>query len=113
MKVVGPQTVNRLKLTAILAVQEDLPPFEQISISTDSKCSIQKVTSWIADPASLDGDKHADILHGIAYELAKRATPVYIRKVPAHCGVHRNEVVDQAAKKQREHQLTISWRPAA
>jgi ribonuclease HI len=113
MKVSGPQTVNRSELTAILAVLEALPPDEYISIYTDSKCSTHKITAWIADPTSLDGDKHADILRRIGHVLAERTADIFIRKVPAHCGVHWNEVVDKAAKKAARTPADQNLPPAA
>jgi len=94
MKVAGPQTVNRSEFVGQYVVLEDVPPEREVSVYTDSLVSIQKLISWITDPASLDRDKHQDVVRDIATMIAHRQGPYKLRKVPAHKDMKWNEVAD-------------------
>ena len=98
MKVAGPQTVNRAEMTAELAVLQDVPKHQDISIFTDSKCSIQNVLKWIVEPAHFDDHKHENLLNEICTELAGRTGFSHIFKIPAHVGHPGNEAADKDAK---------------
>jgi ribonuclease HI len=98
MQVAGPQTVNWSEFVRKYAVLEDVNPERSVSVYTDSLVSIQKLIAWVADHASLDGDKHQDIGRDIATMIAHRQGPYRLRKVPAHKDMKWNEVADATAK---------------
>ena len=103
MAILGPQTVNRAELTAQHAVLEDLVGGGSVALYTDSKFSIQKLMEWIADPGSLKGDPHADIVLDMGLRLAAWDAPLAIHKIKAHVNLLGNELADQAAKHAANH----------
>ena len=98
MKVRGPQTGNRAELTAQYAAMEDLWHRGEMAIYTDSKFTIQKLLAWVADPGSLLGDPHEEIVREIGMRLAGAQGRFALHKIKAHVGLVGNELADGAAK---------------
>ena len=93
--------INRAELAAIHAALLDATDESQLTIYTDSLCSIRYIARMMNRPHTLLECKHVDLLSNIVSALGARAlaghcTAIY--KVKAHAGVLGNELADAAAK---------------
>lgn len=100
----GPtSTINRAELSAIhlaLTRQEITRYEENVTIYTDSACSIQLINKMVYEPARMKQSKHRELLENIVTAIELRCAAgslTTIQKVKSHAGIKGNEKPDQAA----------------
>lgn len=100
----GPtNTINRAELSALhlaLTLQEVVTYEEELTIYTDSLCSIQMINKIIREPRRMKESKHLEMLQAIAMALklrAKAGGTTTIHKVKSHSGVEGNDQADKGA----------------
>ena len=94
-------TNNRAELSAILVALESVPQTEEVTIYTDSLCSLQNIQKQLNSPNRLRESNHRALLHKVVEVLGERAlagTHTHLFKVRAHTGIPGNEVADRLAK---------------
>jgi len=100
----GPtNTINRAELSALhlaLTLPQIAKLDEDMTIYTDSLCSIMLIRKMIYSPSLLTESKHLEILQAIVSAITLRALAgarTSILKVKSHSGVAGNEHADKAA----------------
>ncbi|KAH7886221.1 ribonuclease H-like domain-containing protein [Phlebopus sp. FC_14] len=104
----GDQTNNRAELIAIVRILETVPPLKRrLVIRTDSKYSIQCVTSWIfkwmqngflaADGKPVKNRALIKYLTALLHARRTTSQVVEFEHVRGHVGIQGNEAADQLA----------------
>ena len=96
------RTNNRAELAAIHMALEDAPSTEDVTIYTDSLCSIQSIRKMIDFPLRMTESKHRELLEAIVKQLmrrAQRSCTTRILKVRSHSGIRGNDEADAIAKR--------------
>ena len=109
-------TINRAELSAIhMALGDEVTPVNKnITIYTDSLCSIQYIHKMLRAPGRLMECKHKDLINNIVVALSARAMAgahTYIYKVTSHkFNIRGNEKADAAARlsAMQPHENTIT-----
>ncbi len=84
-------------LVALQAYDKDA----DLTIYTDSLCSIQNIRQMLDRPHMMRESKHKALIEQIVQILAHRAVAgghTYLKKVRTHTGIHGNDEADRLAK---------------
>jgi ribonuclease HI len=88
-------TINRAELAGICAALQR----GQLTIATDSACSMAQIRRALLRPGSLGLHKHAELLGEVTQLLSAATGPVLFLKVKSHNGIIGNEMADEIAKR--------------
>jgi hypothetical protein len=93
-------------LVALMAHATDT----DLTIYTDSLCSIQNIRHMLDMPHMMRESKHKALIEQIVQILAHRAMTgghTYLKKVRSHTGIHGNDEADRLAKEATDPQMPI------
>jgi ribonuclease HI len=94
-------TNNRAELVALLVALQAHALGTDLTIYTDSLCSIQNIRQMMDRPHMMRESKHKALIEQIVQILAQRAMAgghTYLKKVRSHTGIHGNDEADRLAK---------------
>ena len=103
-------TNNRAELVAALVAMEGHPAETDLTIYTDSLCSIQNIRKMLDKPHLMQESKHRELVEKLVQTLAQRAMAgghTYLKKVRSHTGIHGNDEADRLAKEATDSNMPI------
>ena len=95
---VGVQNSLRAELVALLGATRESTDEHPLVVFTDCQTALHLVTRFWHSPHPLTMHHELLLIQQIADAIEARHNPVLMVKVPAHIGLHGNEVVDSVAK---------------
>jgi len=96
------RTNNRAELVAIHQAIINIPYDTNLTLHTDSLCSLQLIKKMIHDPTTATRSLHAELLHSIQSHLIQRivhGSHTTLCKVRSHTGILGNDRADSLARK--------------
>ena len=90
----------RAELTAIWVVLKESDKSQEVTIPTDSLCSLQLISKSILRPHLTQNHRHAALLRAIVKRLEERnemGSETHLVKVRSHTDIDGNEQADEAA----------------
>jgi ribonuclease HI len=103
-------TNNRAELVALLVALMAHATDTDLTIYTDSLCSIQNIRQMLDRPHMMRESKHKALIEQIVQILAQRAMAgghTYLKKVRSHTGIHGNDEADRLAKEATDPKMPI------
>jgi ribonuclease HI len=103
-------TNNRAELVALHVALVSYPVDQDLTIYTDSLCSIQNTRKMLDTPHQMKESKHRVVVEQLVQILAQRAMAgghTYLKKVRSHTGIHGNDEADRLAKEATDPNMPI------
>jgi ribonuclease HI len=103
-------TNNRAELVALHVAMTSHPADQDLTIYTDSLCSIQNTRKMLDRPHQMQESKHRVVVEQLIQVLAQRAMAgghTYLKKVRSHTGIHGNDEADRLAKEATDPKMPI------
>ena len=103
-------TNNRAELIALHAALTAYPADQDLTIYTDSLCSIQNIKKMMDKPDMMRESNHKAVVEQLVQTLAQRAMAgghTYLQKVRSHTGIYGNDEADRLAKEATDPQMPI------
>jgi ribonuclease HI len=106
------RTNNRAELVAIHQAITNINHSTNLTLHTDSLCSLQLIKKMVHDPTTARHSIHAELLHSIRDHLTQRilhGARTTLCKVRSHTGIHGNDQADCLARKAAEHPTLTNY----